>query len=161
VTFNLVKAHDGEIGFEPRPGGGTKFMVRLPTIDRRRQKRIMVVDDDHKFCALLIRALTLKTRCRVEGFANGAEALIRLGSNPPDVLILDMFMPHMDGLGVCRAIKNELGVKTTKVVIVTGFPQHPNVIAAQRLGFEQIVVKPMDMDNFIGIVRRNLDDKLA
>jgi CheY-like chemotaxis protein/two-component sensor histidine kinase len=161
VTFNLVKAHHGEIVFESRPEGGTTFVVKLPTTEGRKRKRIMVVDDDHSFRTLLIRTLAQKTRCVAEGFANGAEALIRMGSNPPDVLILDMFMPHMDGLGVCRAIKNELGLNTTKVVIVTGFPQHPNVIAAERLGFEQIVTKPLDMDEFIWMIRRNLDEKFA
>jgi len=159
VTYNLVKAHHGEIAFKSQPGKGTTFTVALPTSDKRKPKRIMVVDDDYGFRSLLIQILSRKTACIAEGFADGAEALIRLGSNPPDLLILDMFMPQMDGLGVCRAIKNELGLESTQVVIVTGFPQHPDVLAAKRLGFKQIFFKPLDMDKFIHIIQEILDAK--
>jgi CheY-like chemotaxis protein len=117
----------------------------------------MVVDDDASFRALLIRVLTKKIGSMVEGFANGTEALIRLGSDPPDLLVLDMFMPEIDGLGVCRAIKNELGLERMKVIIVTGFPDHPNIDEASRMGFRQIVTKPLEMDHFIQIVRKEFD----
>ncbi len=161
VTYNLVKAHNGEIFFTSKPGQGTTFTVVFPTVDKQKPHRIMVVDDDAGFRALLIQVLTKKTYCEVEGFANGAEALIRLGSYPPDLLVLDMFMPEIDGLGVCRAIKNELGLELTKVIIVTGFPEHPNLIAARRLGFAQILTKPIDMEVFINTVIENLDAKFA
>jgi CheY-like chemotaxis protein len=95
----------------------------------------------------------------VEDYANGAEALIRMGSHPPDLLVLDMFMPEMDGLGVCRAIKNELGLDLMKVIIVTGFPDHPNLYEATRMGFGQILTKPLIMDEFIQIVQDNLNAK--
>jgi CheY-like chemotaxis protein len=161
VTYNLVKAHHGEIRFESHPGKGTRFTVALPVIDMRKPKRIIVVDDDQAFRSLLIQIISKKTAYIAEGFANGAEALIRLGSNPPELLILDMFMPHMDGLGVCRAIKNELGFETTQVMIVTGFSHHPNVTAAQRLGFEQIFFKPLDMGRFVRTIQETLDGKPA
>jgi PAS domain S-box-containing protein len=161
VTYNLVKAHHGEISFKSQPGKGTRFIVALPIIDTRKPKRIIVVDDDRVFRSLLIQILSKKTACVVEEFENGAEALIRLGSNPPDLLILDMFMPQMDGLGVCRAIKNELGFETTQAVIVTGFPQHPNVVAAKRLGFQQIFSKPLDMERFVRAIQEIMDGKPA
>lgn len=161
VTYNLVKAHRGEITFQSSPHEGTSFLVAMPTIVTRKPKRIMVVDDDDGFRSLLVQILSKKTTCKTEVFVNGAEALIRLGSNPPDLLILDMFLPQMDGLGVCRAIKNELGLEMTKVVIVTGFPQHPNVAAAQRLGFTQIFFKPLDLGQFIHMIQEILDGKPA
>lgn len=161
VTYKLVKAHHGEITFESREGRGTRFVVALPTLDMRKAKRIVVVDDDPAFRSLLVQILPKKTACIAEGFANGAEALIRLGTNPPDLLILDMFMPRMDGLGVCQAIKSELGLATSRVVIVTGFPQHPNVAAAKRMGFEQIFFKPLNMERFARCIQDILDGKPA
>ncbi len=149
VTYNLVKSHNGDIFFESKAGQGTTFTVVLPTSERQKPHRIMVVDDDAAFRALIIQVLSRKMYCEVEGFSNGAEALIRLGSDPPDLLVLDMFMPEIDGLGVCRAIKNELGLELMKVIIVTGFPDHPNVFAARRLGFKQILVKPINIENFL------------
>ena len=153
VTYNLIKAHDGEITFDSKEGVGTEFTISLPISKKTKPCRIMVVDDDASFRALLIQMLTRKTGSMVEGFANGTEALIRLGSDPPDLLVLDMFMPEIDGLGVCRAIKNELGLERMKVIIVTGFPDHPNIEEASRMGFRQIVTKPLEMDQFIQIVQ--------
>jgi CheY-like chemotaxis protein len=106
---------------------------------------------------LIIRAISREFDCVVEDFANGAEALIRMGSYPPDLLILDMFMPEMDGLGVCRAIKNELGLERMKVIIVTGFPDHPNLYEASRMGYTQILTKPLAIEKFKRTVRENLN----
>jgi PAS domain S-box-containing protein len=159
VTYSLVKAHNGEISFESKPGQGTRFTIVFPTAAKPRPRRVMVVDDDSAFRALLIQTISRKTDFVAEGFANGAEALIRLGSYPPDLLVLDMFMPEIDGLQVCRAIKNELGLELMKVIIVTGFSKHPNVAAAERLGFTQILTKPLDMGLFIRWVKENLSGK--
>ena len=156
VTYNLIKAHNGDIFFKSKPDGGTTFTVVLPTTAKRKMAKIMVVDDDSGFRSLLIHSLSKKTESVVEGFANGAEALIRLGSFPPDLLILDMFMPQIDGLGVCRAIKNELGLEKMKVIIVTGFPEHPNLYEASRMGFTKIFTKPLAIEKFIEAVRETL-----
>jgi len=159
VTYNLVKAHDGDITFKTKPGQGTKFTITLPTGPKHKPHKIMVVDDDADFRGMILRALIRNTNCVVEDFANGAEALIRMGSHPPDLLILDMFMPEMDGLGVCRAIKNELGLELMRVIIVTGFPDHPNLYEAAHMGFGQILTKPLAIEEFIQIVRENLNGK--
>ncbi len=159
VTYNLVKTHKGEIFFQTQSSQGTTFTVVLPTEPKRKPHKIMVVDDDSDFRGLIIRALSRNTNCVVEDFANGAEALIRMGSYPPDLLVLDMFMPEMDGLGVCRAIKNEMGLEQMKVIIVTGFPDHPNLYEAARMGFVQILTKPLAIEEFINTVKENLDGK--
>lgn len=159
VTYNLVKEHNGTISFETQSGQGTTFTVVLPTKLRHDSCKIMVVDDDSDFRSMIVRALNRNTRCVTEDFSNGAEALIRMGSHPPDLLILDMFMPEMDGLGVCRAIKNELGLELVQVIIVTGFPDHPNLYEAARLGFSQILTKPLAIEELMQVVKENLDEK--
>jgi nitrogen-specific signal transduction histidine kinase/ActR/RegA family two-component response regulator len=161
VTYNLVKAHQGDIHFRTRAGQGTTFTVVLPTGPAHRPYKIMVVDDDTDFRNMVVRLLNRSTNCVIEDFANGAEALIRMGSHPPDLLILDMFMPEMDGLGVCRAVKNELGLDLMKVIIVTGFPDHPNLYEATGMGFTQILTKPLVVDEFIQMVIENLDGKFS
>jgi PAS domain S-box-containing protein len=159
VTYNLVKAHQGEIFFQTKSGQGTTFTVVLPTTPALKPYNIMVVDDDSDFRGMILRLLSRSINCVVEDFANGAEALIRMGSHPPDLLILDMFMPEMDGLGVCRAIKSELGLELTRVIIVTGFPDHPNLYEAARMGFSQILTKPLAIEEFIRTVNENLNGK--
>lgn len=161
VTYNLVKAHQGDISFKTKAGQGTTFSVVLPALTVSGPKKIMVVDDDQNFRHMLAEALTKRTNSIVEGIANGVEALIRLGSYPPDLLILDMFMPQVDGLGVCRAIRSELNLQSTQVIIVTGFPEHPNLTEASRLGFSKIFIKPLALDEFVGSVKESLYGKPA
>jgi CheY-like chemotaxis protein len=127
VTYSLVKAHEGEITFASKPGRGTSFTVFLPTTIQRQAPRILVVDDDQAIREMLIEALTMNRQYLVEEASNGIEASIKLGTYRPDLLILDIFMPEMDGLEVCRSIKNEPELSQMKVIITTGHPGHPKL----------------------------------
>jgi signal transduction histidine kinase len=145
VTYSLVKAHDGEISFQSHPDQGTSFQVFLPTLLRREAPRILVVDDDSEIRQMLIEALTLDRIYLVEEAANGIEASIKLGTYRPDLLILDIFMPEMDGLEVCRIIKTEPELADMKVIITTGYPEHLKLDEVTEMGFTQIFSKPFDL----------------
>ena len=157
VTYSLVKAHEGEIAFQSSPGEGTTFSVYLPTLLRREAPRILVVDDDKAIRQMLIEALTLDRRYLVEEAANGIEASIKLGTYRPDLLILDIFMPEMDGLEVCRIIKNEPELSEMKVIISTGYPDHVKLNQISKLGFTNFIYKPFDLLEFA----KKVEDVLA
>jgi signal transduction histidine kinase len=145
VTYSLIKAHDGEISFETREGLGTTFSIYLPTLLRRKAPRILVVDDDREIRQMLIEALTLDRQYLVEEAANGIEASIKLGTYRPDLLILDIFMPEMDGLEVCRIIKTEPELADMQVIITTGHPEHIKLDEVIEMGFTRIFSKPFDL----------------
>jgi signal transduction histidine kinase len=98
VTYSLVKAHDGEITFESKVGKGTVFTVSFPIQLRKIPAKILVVDDDKSIRRVLILALAKTQDYAVEEASNGTEALVKLGTYRPDLLILDIFMPAMDGV---------------------------------------------------------------
>jgi CheY-like chemotaxis protein len=145
VTYSLVKAHGGDIGFESRPGGGTIFTVRLPGLLTHHGAKILVVDDDPLVRQVLMEALALPRAYLLEEASNGIEASIRLGTYRPDLLILDVFMPEMDGLEVCRTIKTEPALAGIKVIITTGHPGHPKLVELAALGFSHVLAKPFDI----------------
>ncbi len=149
VTYSLVKAHQGEIDFETRTGQGTSFTVSLPTSLNREAARILVVDDDRAIRRMLIEALTFNHQYLVEEASNGIEASIKLGTFRPDLLILDIFMPEMDGLEVCRSIRSEPTLSDMKVIITTGHPDHPKLGEVVELGFNHIFAKPFDLLKFV------------
>ena len=149
VTYSLVKAHEGEIIFQSEEGQGAAFTVYLPTILQRQASRILVVDDDKEIRQMLIEALTLDRHYLVEEAANGIEASIKLGTYRPDLLLLDIFMPEMDGLEVCRIIKTEPELANMKVIITTGYPDHPKLEEITELGFINIFYKPFDLLNLV------------
>lgn len=156
VTYSLVKAHDGEIFFQSHKGKGTTFAIYFPTIVREETIRILVVDDDKSIRDMLMQALTEDSLYMVEEASNGIEACIKLGTYRPDLLILDMFMPEMDGLEVCRTIKSEPELSDTKVIITTGFPGHPKLKEVAALGFTRIHSKPFNLKGFLGVIRSAL-----
>ena len=151
VTYGLVQAHGGDISFDTRQGKGTTFTIALPTVQKGESAKILIVDDDHTIRAMLTEALTLN-RSRpfsIQEASNGLEASIKLGTYRPDLLILDMFMPEMDGLEVCRIIKNEPELSNMKVLISTGYPDHRKLDIIAGLGFDNVIYKPFDLAEFV------------
>jgi CheY-like chemotaxis protein len=159
VTYSLVKAHGGEITFESRASGGTTFSVVLPTVLIRRAAKILVVDDDRLVRQVLMEALAIPRSYLLEEAANGIEASIRLGTYRPDLLILDVFMPEMDGLEVCRHIQAEPALAGMKVIITTGFPGHPKLEELAALGFTHVLAKPFDIPALLKMVQTLLSEK--
>ena len=152
VTYSLVNAHDGEIVFQSQKGKGTIFTVFFPTVVKEATGRILVVDDDKSIRDMLTKALTEAGSYLVEEASNGIEACIKLGTYRPDLLILDMFMPEMDGLEVCRTIKSEPEFSHMKVIITTGFPDHQKLKEVAALGFDRVHYKPFNLPDFLKAV---------
>jgi signal transduction histidine kinase len=151
VTYGLVQAHGGDISYDTQEGKGTTFTVSLSTLLRSEALKILIVDDDQAIREMLIEALT-QNRDRpylIEEAANGIEATIKLGTYRPDLLILDIFMPEMDGLEVCRIIKNEPELSDMKVIISTGYPEHAKLDEMAQLGFRNVIYKPFNLLAFV------------
>ena len=158
VTYGLVQAHGGDISFETHKGKGTTFMISMPTLLKDETAKILIVDDDQTIREMLIEALTMDPQKSylIEEATNGIEASIKLGTYRPDLLILDLFMPEMDGLEVCRIIRNEPELTDMKVIISTGYPDHVKLNEMARLGFTNVIFKPFDLPVFVKKVERIL-----
>ncbi|MGD9301272.1 MAG: ATP-binding protein [Desulfobacterales bacterium] len=160
VSYSLVKAHEGEIVFDTAPGEGTVFTVYLPSALKGQAPKILVVDDDKNIRQMLIEALTMDHLYLVQEASNGIEASIKLGTYRPDLLILDIFMPKMDGLEVCRTIGNEAELADMKVIITTGYPDHPKLDEVVALGYTHIFSKPFDLISFMEAIDKILNEKI-
>jgi signal transduction histidine kinase/ActR/RegA family two-component response regulator len=159
VSYSLVKSHEGEIIFDSRPGAGTSFTIYLPSVLKGQAPKILVVDDDNAIRQMLIEALTMDHQYLVEEASNGIEASIKLGTYRPDLLILDIFMPEMDGLELCRIISSEPELSEMKVIVTTGYPEHPKLDEIIALGYTNIFSKPFDLLNFVQAVGKILGEK--
>ncbi|MFO7708100.1 MAG: ATP-binding protein [Desulfobacterales bacterium] len=157
VSYGIVKAHGGEISFQTRPGKGTTFTILLPTLLKRRAAKILLVDDDSLVRQVLVEALSIPRCYLLEEATNGIEASIRLGTYRPDLLLLDVFMPEMDGLEVCRSIRAEPELAGMKVIITTGYPDHPKLGELAALGFTHVLAKPFNIPKLLRTVATLLD----
>ncbi len=114
------------------------------------QAHILVVDDEPAVQSALSRALALE-HYDVAQAIDGREALERLGSSPYDVVILDIAMPHVDGLQVCRRLRE--GGDNTPVLMLTARGEVDDRVAGLDAGADDYLVKPFALRELLARVR--------
>jgi putative two-component system response regulator len=107
-----------------------------------RKSRILVADDTESIRALY-RKLLAADGHDVIAVADGLAALEAIRENHPDVVLLDVTMPQMDGLEVCRRLKNDPATRLTPVVLVTGLSDLSDRIKGIEAGADEFLSKPV------------------
>jgi signal transduction histidine kinase/CheY-like chemotaxis protein len=152
VSYSLVQAHHGAITFETADGEGTTFTIWLPSGQVTDMARVLVVDDDAAVRKLIVQLLKKRGRYQVEEAVSGVDGLLRIGTTTPDLLILDLKMPGMNGLEVCRAVRGNDQLTKMKVLITTGHPHHPDLTEIRAMGYTDCYTKPIRVDRFADMV---------
>jgi len=91
---------------------------------------------------------------------SGPEALERTISEKPDCILIDLMLPDMDGLGLCRQIKHHPACKDVKVVFVSSKPYALDRKRAFAMGADGYIMRPLTPETFIGELKRALEDKI-
>jgi PAS domain S-box-containing protein len=161
LVRSLVEMHDGTVAAHSEGHGhGSEFVVRLPrlpeaalpTAPEAEQARprevpardVLIVDNSQvaaESLALLLRLAGQEVRTAYDGPA----ALDLARARPPDVVLLDIGMPGMDGLEVARRLRQELRMKQPLLVALTGYGGEDDRRRSQEAGFDAHMVKPVDM----------------
>jgi excisionase family DNA binding protein len=120
--------------------------------------KVLIIDDDPIVLATLADALTWVGRYKVETAQDGYEGLIRVGSFRPDVLVLDIRMPGLNGFQVCRRVKADPVTRPTRILAVSGYAQGDTTTRAFEAGADAFLEKPIDrtrlqaeVDRLVGI----------
>lgn len=118
--------------------------------------KILIADDNDEFCIILKDYLNNQEGFNVVGIAkNGIEALKFIDENKPDLVILDIIMPHLDGLGVLEKLNlNKDSELAPKVIVLSAVGQDKITQNAIKLGVDYYVLKPFDMDVFIKRIKQ-------
>ncbi len=118
--------------------------------------KILIADDNDEFCIVLKDYLNNQEDFNVIGIAkNGIEALKFIKENKPDLVILDIIMPHLDGLGVLEQLNSDKDFEfAPKVIILSAVGQDKITQNAIKLGVDYYVLKPFDMDIFIKRIKQ-------
>ncbi|HEX2695815.1 MAG TPA: response regulator [Acidobacteriota bacterium] len=115
--------------------------------------KILAVDDDRATLLLLSSRLT-KEGYRVLTAANGEEAWAAARLERPDLVLSDMLLPKMDGISLCRKIKEDPALAATRVILATAVFKQAAFRAEVRMsGADEFVEKPFDMDVVLSRVR--------
>ncbi len=130
-----------------------------------RSVEILLVEDNPEDAEMTIRALRkYRLANRIHNVLDGEEALAFLFAtgayqarqplDVPKVVLLDLKLPGLDGLGVLQRIRNDARTKKIPVVVMTSSEQVRDLIESYRLGANSYVVKPLEFDKFTEAVRQ-------
>jgi signal transduction histidine kinase len=164
LVRRLLQMHGGTItAHSEGPGQGTEFLIRLPLLLEARQsangekstagaddappvrRRILVADDNADALETLATVLELGGH-EVFSAANGSLALESAERHLPEVALLDIGMPLLDGYEVARRIRAQAWGKRITLVALTGWGQDSDRRRSQEAGFDSHLVKPLDLD---------------
>jgi len=114
--------------------------------------RILVVDDNETNRDIIV------TRLEANGYetlqaADGQEALAAVTQHHPDLVLLDVMMPNIDGLEACRQLKSNAGLAFTPVILVTAKAATQDVVAGLDAGADEYLTKPIDQSALVARVR--------
>ncbi len=106
-------------------------------------KHILVVDDLPEN-ALVLKSFLSPMGYHIASAQNGETALEMVATDPPDVILLDLMMPGMDGFEVCRRLKQDSATQHIPVIIVTGMSDRDSNVRAVEAGADDFLIKPFD-----------------
>jgi signal transduction histidine kinase/ActR/RegA family two-component response regulator len=180
LVRSLVTMHGGEVvAFSEGLNRGSTFTVTLPRlapsvqvaeavavppVARMRQgaprRRILIVDDNID-AAELLSALFAHDGHDVVVVHDGAAALARLDEFTPEVAVLDIGLPVMDGYELAGRIREKLGPAAPAFVAVTGYGQEQDVARSRAAGFQRHFVKPVDLASLLAAVEELASERAA
>src|ERR1700690_3232976 len=118
--------------------------------------KILVIEDDRSIQMVLELVFTRMAKCEVLVASNGADGLAMIQAKKPDVVLLDLMMPGMDGFEVCQKAKEDSGTRHIPIIFLTAQPQPAAVARAMSLGAAGYLVKPFDPIKIIDQVNEAL-----
>ena len=166
LAQRLVEMHGGAIEVRSEgPGRGSEFVIRIPLATRPPHGRsedamdshgidcrVVVIDDNRdaaELMAMLVEELGGESWAAYDGESGLREVL----TNRPDVVLLDIGMPGLDGYSTCRHIRSELGNEVV-IVAVTGYGQEHDKDASARAGFDAHLTKPANSTALAKLLRQ-------
>ncbi len=156
LVKKLVEMHGGSVeAFSEGPGHGSEFVVYLPVSPKGRgivtaesttepegpSRRILIVDDNTDSAASLAMLLQLSNHATYTAH-DGFEALKAAERMQPDVVLLDVGLPKLNGYEVCRRIRQQPWAKNTLIVAISGWGQIEDQHESKQAGFDGHMVKP-------------------
>jgi len=155
LVRKLVELHGGRVWAESAgPEQGARFIVRIPPLEVPKAKKILLVEDEALIRIQMVSALESAGFSVVQA-ETGAEALTAMEAVAPDLMILDILLPDMEGWEILRRVRDGEEVRTLPVLVVSGL-ENVNVALAQARGADDFLTKPISPRVLVDTVVRLL-----
>ncbi len=119
------------------------------------KKRIFIIEDDQNICDLLVYKLQ-GSGFEAQGFGTGELGLKAVIESPPDVLLLDLMLPGMDGYEICRKIRENEVTRDVYIIMLTARGEEGDRILGLEIGADDYMVKPFSVREVVAKVRAAL-----
>lgn len=117
------------------------------------QKKILIVEDEESLLKLESILLTTKGYL-VQGATTGLAALEAVAEEPPDLILLDVMLPELDGFEVCRRIKGDAKTRHIPVVLLTAKKTPEDMARGDEVGADQYITKPFKSNMIMDIIAK-------
>lgn len=121
-------------------------------------KYSVLIVDDIPVNIILLKTMLTRTKVRILTATNGEEAMEIVRKSRPEMVLLDIQMPVMNGWEVLKAIKNDPELKNTAVIVVSAYTSAEDIEESIRLGASGFIKKPVIMDILLSCVTSELDN---
>ncbi|MGZ5031026.1 MAG: hybrid sensor histidine kinase/response regulator, partial [Methylobacter sp.] len=162
LVHNLVEKHGGKVqAFSAGRGQGSEFVIRLPrmllspspstsvavehTAPSANKRRILVVDDNRDVAESLALLLESEGHQVLTAF-DGISALETARIERPDIILMDIGLPGLDGYAVAQALRQNHELERTMLIALTGYGQPDDRKKSSASGFDEHLVKPVDIE---------------
>lgn len=141
-------------------------MNTIPLADPRRLPGRVLVADDESLNRQVLGKILMDQGYEVSLAEDGVQALDRVTADKPDVILLDVLMPRLDGFEVCRRLKADPETAPIPILIVTALEERADRIHGVSAGADDFLSKPIDREELVlrvrnAIYRKHLYDELA
>src|ERR1700736_729218 len=114
--------------------------------------RILVVEDDPDIAELVARYLG-KAGFSIEMISSGRDAVAAVTARPPDVLVLDLMLPQVDGLEICRLVRANDKTAAIPIIMLTARAEESDRIVGLEIGADDYIAKPFIPNELVARVR--------
>jgi two-component system phosphate regulon response regulator PhoB len=119
------------------------------------RQKILIIDDEEDILEL-IRYNLVREGYSVEGVTSGEDALARARTEVPDLVVLDLMLPGVDGLEVCRFLKNDATTSHIPIIMLTAKGEDADIVTGLELGADDYVIKPFSPRVLVARIRAAL-----
>jgi signal transduction histidine kinase/ligand-binding sensor domain-containing protein/DNA-binding NarL/FixJ family response regulator len=174
LSYQLIKAHKGDINVTDSNYGGAEFIVTIPVSEKdyqndelfqvsksinsfsdisiefdkpkkeslAKRERILIIEDDHDLRAYLKNSL--KSNYTILEASNGLEGVEQAVNHLPDIIISDIMMPEMDGIEMCKELKNNVKTSHIPILLLTAKTAEEHIKIGLEAGAWDYITKPFN-----------------
>jgi excisionase family DNA binding protein len=121
------------------------------------KRKILVVDDDVALVELIVDVLERDGRFEVKTVNNGFDAGMMVKDYHPDLLVLDVMLPDINGKEVCQRVHNDSTMDDVKIICISGMVEHDKIEDLKNSGADDFLQKPFEIDTLIERICAQLD----